>query len=132
MDETLDVWLPPWFAISNSALQGNSLKKIELLLKSYKNLFNSKWMWACVCPICNMTACKLMEENGIMGFPSHYSICPSQLKYKMKKFWLKASELYEQLLNSVTLSHKQRCVYVWCILNNPSLTLVKNGLFLQI
>ena len=28
MDETLDVRLPPWFAISNSALKSNSLKKI--------------------------------------------------------------------------------------------------------
>ena len=28
MDETLDVWLAPWFAISNSALKGSSLKKI--------------------------------------------------------------------------------------------------------
>ena len=28
MDETLDVRLPPWFAIRNSALKGNSLKKI--------------------------------------------------------------------------------------------------------
>ena len=35
MDETLDVWLPAWFAISNSALKDNSLKKfltfIEIL-----------------------------------------------------------------------------------------------------
>ena len=28
MNENLDVRLPPWFAISNSALKGNSLKKI--------------------------------------------------------------------------------------------------------
>ena len=28
MDETLDVQLAPWFAISNSALKGSSLKKI--------------------------------------------------------------------------------------------------------
>ena len=28
MDETLDVRLPPWFAISNSSQKGNSLKKI--------------------------------------------------------------------------------------------------------
>ena len=27
MDETLDVQLPPWFAISNSTLKSNSLKK---------------------------------------------------------------------------------------------------------
>ena len=54
MDETLDVQLPPWFAISNSTLKSNSLKK----------KINSKWMWSCVCPICNATACKLMEENG--------------------------------------------------------------------
>ena len=29
--------------------------------------------------------------------PSHYSICPSQLKYQMKNFWLKTGVLYEQL-----------------------------------
>ena len=28
MDETLDVRLPPWFPINNSALKSNSLKKI--------------------------------------------------------------------------------------------------------
>ena len=33
MDETLNVWLPPWFSISNSALKGNRMKKnfIEIL-----------------------------------------------------------------------------------------------------
>ena len=31
-----------------------------------------------------------------MGLPSHYSICPSQLKYQMKKKLIKASVLYEQ------------------------------------
>ena len=35
MDETLDICLPPWFAISNTALKSNSLKKtltfIEIL-----------------------------------------------------------------------------------------------------
>ena len=57
-------------------------------------------MWSCVCPICNMTACKLME-SAIMGLPCHYSICPSHLKYQMKKFWLKASVVYEQLISNV-------------------------------
>ena len=75
IDETVDVRLPPWFAINI--------------------------MWSIVCPICNMTACKLMQESAIMGLPSHYSVCPSQLKYQMKKFWLKASVLYKLLLSSV-------------------------------
>ena len=57
-------------------------------------------MWSCVCLICNMTTCKLMEESAIKGLPCHCSICPSQLKYQMKNFWLKASVLYEQLLSS--------------------------------
>ena len=30
-------------------------KKLLLLLKSYKTLFKSKWMWSCVCLIHNMT-----------------------------------------------------------------------------
>ena len=34
--------------------------------------------------------CKVMEESAIKALPSHYSICPSQLKYQMKKFCLKA------------------------------------------
>ena len=58
-------------------------------------------MWSCVCPICSVTACKLMEESVIKGLPFHYSICPYQLKYQMKKFWLKPRVLYEQLLSSV-------------------------------
>ena len=40
-----------------------------------------------------------------MGLPSHYSICPSQLMYQIKIFWLKASVLYEQLLSSVHMRH---------------------------
>ena len=101
MDETLDVCLPPWFAISNSPLQGDSLKKFQLLLKSYKTLFNSKWMWSYMCQICNKTARKLTEESAFMGLPSHYSIHFPHLKYQMKTFWSKASVMYEQLLSSV-------------------------------
>ena len=70
-------------------------------MKFYNTLFTSKWMWSCVCPICNVAACKLMEESAITGLPSHYSISPSQLMYQIKKFWLEASVLYEQLLSSV-------------------------------
>ena len=40
-----------------------------------------------------------------MGLPSHYSICPSQLMYQIKNFWLKANVLYEQLLSSVHMRH---------------------------
>ena len=36
-----------------------------------------------------------------MGIPSYYSICPSQLKYQMKKFWLEVVVFKEQLLSSV-------------------------------
>ena len=36
-----------------------------------------------------------------MGLSFNYSICSSQMKYKTKNFWLKASVLYEQLLSSV-------------------------------
>ena len=45
-------------------------------------------------------AWKRMLKNAIMGLPSHYSICPFQLKYQMKNFWLKTSVLNEQLLGS--------------------------------
>ena len=60
-------------------------------------------MWSYVCPIHNLTACKLMEKGAVgeVGLPSHYSICHSQMKYQMKKFWLSTSVLYEQLLSSV-------------------------------
>ena len=50
----------------------------------------------------SMTACKLMEESGNKELPSHYSICPSQLKYQIKKFSLKVNVLFKQLLRSVT------------------------------
>ena len=36
-----------------------------------------------------------------MGLSSHYSIRPSQLMYQIKKFWLKESVFYEQILSSV-------------------------------
>ena len=57
-------------------------------------------MVLCYVPYC-MTVCKLMEESAMMGLPSHYSICPSQLMYQIKTFWLKATVLYEQLLSGV-------------------------------
>ena len=60
MDETLDIRLPLWFAISNSALKGKNLEKIL----TYKTLFNSKWTWSCVCPIHNITVWKLMEGSA--------------------------------------------------------------------
>ena len=62
-------------------------------------------MWSCVCPIRNVTACKLMVlivYSAIMGLPSRYSMCPSQLKCQMKNFWLKLSVLFQELLSSVT------------------------------
>ena len=34
MDETLDVRLAPWFAISNNALKGSSLKKILTFIET--------------------------------------------------------------------------------------------------
>ena len=58
-------------------------------------------MWSCVCPIRKVAACKFMEDSAIMGLPSYFSICLSQLMCQMKIFWLKASVLYEQQLSSV-------------------------------
>ena len=101
MGETLDICLPPWFAISNSALKSNSLKKSSNFYWNLIKLCSTQNGCGHVCPIRNVTACKLMEESAIKGLPCHYSICPSQLKYHMKKIWLKARVLYEQLLSSV-------------------------------
>ena len=42
IDETLDVWLPPWFATSNSALKSNSLKKNSNLCLTYSNICHSQ------------------------------------------------------------------------------------------
>ena len=53
----------------------------------------------------NEIACKLIEESAIKGFPSRYSIYSSQLKYQMKKVWLKASVLY--MSNYLVVSHMQ-------------------------
>ena len=57
-------------------------------------------MCSSLCPVYSMNACQLIEESVIKGLTSHYSICPSQLKYQIKKIWLKTSVLYEQLLSS--------------------------------
>ena len=67
----------------------------------------------------NVTAGKLLEESAIMGFPSHYSICPSQLKYQMKNFWLRVGVLHEQLLRNAPwapLCHMRNmvCLCSWC------------------
>ena len=56
-------------------------------------------MWSCVCPIPNVTACKLIKESAIMGLPSIIAYVP-QFKYQMKIIWIRASALYEQLLSS--------------------------------
>ena len=42
MDETLDIQLPPWFAISNSALKRNSLKKIIIFMEILQNFIQLK------------------------------------------------------------------------------------------
>ena len=42
MDETLDIQLPPWFAISNSALKRNSLKKILIFMEILQNFIQLK------------------------------------------------------------------------------------------
>ena len=76
-------------------------KKLQLLLKFYKILFNSKCIWSCVCSMHNVTACKLMEMSAVKELPFDYSICLSQLKHQIKSFWLKASMLHEQLLSNV-------------------------------
>ena len=68
----------------------------------------------CVCHT-HLAAYKLMEECAIMGLPSHYSICPSQLMYQTKKFWPTANVLYEQLLSSVPYT---------------TLCLIRNGVFM--
>ena len=118
----MDVWF------SNSALKSNTLKKIKFYW-NFIELYSSQNGCGHVCPLLNVTACKLMEETAIKGFPSHYSICSYQLKSQMKNIWLKANVLYQQLLSSVAVSHTQRCVYDLCILNNPSIYLVKNWIF---
>ena len=48
-----------------------------------------------------------------MGLSSHYNICPSNLKYQMKKNWLKESVLHEQqeLSHMQHMSHLQQYVY---------------------
>ena len=94
MDKTLDVWF------SNSALKSNTLKKIKFYW-NFIELYSSQNGCGHVCPLRNVTACKLMEETAIKGFPSHYSICFYQLKSQMKNIWLKANVLYQQLLSSV-------------------------------
>ena len=42
MDEALNVWLPPWFGISNSALKDNNLKKILNFIEIVENFIQLK------------------------------------------------------------------------------------------
>ena len=67
MDEALDVRLPPWFAINNSALKRNSLKKILTIIEVIK-LYSSQNGFGHVrmCPIHSTTACWLMVQSTIM------------------------------------------------------------------
>ena len=58
-----------------------------------------------------------MEESAIKALPSHYRICPSQLKYQMKNFGLKVSVLYEQLLSSVPYA----TVCLWSLYTEQSI-----------
>ena len=118
---------------------------LEIMEQSEKNsnfywnlikLYSTQNGYGQVYPIRNVTACKLMEESVIKGIPSNYSIYPSQLKYQMKKLWLKASVLYEQLLSSVpytTLYPICNCMFMvfvyWTI---HQLLWSKTDFFLQI
>ena len=98
MDVTLDAWLPPWFAISNSALKGNSLKKFKLLLKLII-LYSTQNGCGLVCVPCAMWL-PVSLWRRVLSWDSlpTISLSPSQLMYQIKKFWVKASALYEQLL----------------------------------
>ena len=59
MDETLDVRLPPLFAISNRALKGiSSLKKNSSFYLNLIKLYSTQNGYGHVCPIRNVTACK--------------------------------------------------------------------------
>ena len=42
MGETLDISLPPWFAISSSALKINSLKRILTFIEILQNFIQLK------------------------------------------------------------------------------------------
>ena len=87
MDETLDIRLPLWFAISNSALKGNSLKKNSDFYWNLIKLYSTQNGCGHVCvPYANVTPCKLMEESAIMGLPSIIAYVPPSWSVKWKKF----------------------------------------------
>ena len=59
MDETLDVRLPPLFAINSSALKGiSSLKKNSSFYLNLIKLYSTQNGYGHVRPIRNVTACK--------------------------------------------------------------------------
>ena len=131
MDEALDVRLPPWFAINNSALKGNSLKKILTIIEIIK-LYSAQNGCGHVrmCPIHSVTACWLMVESAIMELPSRYRICPSPLKYQIK--FGSNQVLYELLLSSVPFTtlvpyaticpiRNSMFMFFIYILNNPTI-----------
>ena len=127
MDETFDVQLSPWFAISNSALKGNSQKKNSNFYWNLIKLYSTQNGRGHVCvPYATWLPVSLWRK--VLS----WDICPPQLKHQMKKFWLKTSVLYDELLSIVPTQHfvpYTTVCYVRCVLNNPSVTLVKNWLF---
>ena len=114
MDEALDVRLPPWFAINNSALKRNSLKKILTIIEIIK-LYSAQ------------NGCGHVRMCPIHS-PIH-RICPSPLKCQTK--FGSNQVLYELLLSSVpftfvpyaTLCSIRNSMFMFFIyiLNNPTI-----------
>ena len=116
MDETLDVWLPPWFAISSSALRGSNLKKIltfiDILIKTYSTQNGCGQVCASYVTWLPVSLWKrVLSRDSFL----HYSICPTNWSIKLKTFWLKGP------IHNF-LSYTQWYVYVLCMLNNISIT----------
>ena len=86
MDETLDVQLLPWFAISNSVLKGNSMKKNPTFYWNLIKLYSTQNRCGHVCPIHNVTACKLLVKSAIWDSLPIIVYIPPNWSIKCKKF----------------------------------------------
>ena len=102
MDETSDVWLPPWFYWS--------FIKIFWTQNGCGHVCVPYTLWLLVS--------LLKRVLSWVFLPITYSIFHSQLKYQIRKTWLKTSVLYKQLLSSApyaTLCPIQNAIFMFFV-----------------
>ena len=127
MDQTIQ--LPPWFVIRNSVMKSNSLKKILTFIEISENFIQLK-MDVVMCVSHMQHDC--LQAYGAecyrgTFFPLQHMALPIELSDK--KYLAQGKRVISASIKQCpihnTLSYKHRYFYDLCILNSPSITLVK-------